>query len=108
VICYLEFVIWNLEFPFGNCSLLFHLRFMILYFEFEEKRRKADVKWPKDDEPIAVHLNDRELAKTLPTDLLYDVENRRVVFQIEDRDNKRLTELQEIIARRLQEFVQKD
>jgi hypothetical protein len=81
---------------------------MILYFEFDERRRKADVKWPKHDEPIAVHINDKELAKDLPTDLLFDVEQKKVIFTTEDAGNKRLTELQNVIARRLQEFVTKE
>jgi hypothetical protein len=81
---------------------------MILYFEFDNRRRKADVKWPQHDEPIAVHINDKELAKEFPTDLLFDVEQRKVVFTTEDIHNKKLTELQNVLARRLQEFVQKE
>jgi hypothetical protein len=80
---------------------------MILYFEFEDRRVKADVKWPKDDESIAVHITDKQLANALPPDLLFDVEASRVIFTIEDPANKRLIELQSVIARRLQEFVNK-
>lgn len=82
---------------------------MILYFEFEDRRAKADVLWPKDDEPIAVHLTDPHLRKELPTDLLFEVgDSRKVVFTIESPDDKRLIELQTVIARRLQEFVNKE
>ena len=78
---------------------------MLLYFEFEEKRRKADVSWPKNGQNIIVHITDPELARELPTDLFYDIENEnKVVFTIEDQDNKRLLELQNVIKRRLQEL----
>ncbi len=36
---------------------------MILYFEFEDRRVKADVQWPKEDEPINVHVTDPQLKK---------------------------------------------
>lgn len=79
---------------------------MLLYFEFEEKRRKADVIWPKNKGNIIVHVNDKELAKDLPTDLYYEVdEGNKVVFTIEDSENKRLLELQNVLGRRLQELV---
>jgi len=78
---------------------------MLVYFEFEEKRRKADVSWPKDGQNIIVHITDLELARQFPTDLLYDIENEnRVVFTIEDPANKQLLELQNVIKRRLQEL----
>ncbi len=81
---------------------------MLLYFEFEEKRRKADVTWPKNKENIIVHITDRELAKELPADLFYEIEKgNKVVYVVEDSGNKRLTELQSVIGRRLQEFVTK-
>jgi hypothetical protein len=81
---------------------------MLLYFEFEEKRRKADVTWPKTQGNIVVHVADKELAKDLPTDLYFEVEEgRKVVYTIEDVANKRLVELQNVISRRLQEFVNK-
>ena len=82
---------------------------MILYFEFEDRRVKADVLWPKDDEPIAVHLTDPQMKRELPTDLLFEVgEGRKVEYTIESPDDKRLIELQSVIARRLQEFVNKE
>lgn len=79
---------------------------MMLYFEFEEQRRKADVIWPKNKGSIIVHVTDKELAKDLPTDLYFEVDGRnKVVFTIEDAANKRLLELQNVITRRLQELV---
>ncbi|WP_207493233.1 hypothetical protein [Aridibaculum aurantiacum] len=82
---------------------------MILYFEFEDRRVKANVDWPKSDEPIAVHLTDAAMVREFPTDLFFDVEApRKVVFTIEDKDNERLIELQSVLARRLQEFVTKE
>lgn len=79
---------------------------MMLYFEFEEKRRKADVMWPKNEGNIIVHVTDKELAKDLPTDLYFEVKGgNKVVFIVEDAANKRLLELQNVITRRLQELV---
>ncbi len=79
---------------------------MLLYFEFEEKRRKADVVWSKDQGNIIVHITDKELARYLPADLYYDIEKgNKVVFTIEDIADKRLVELQNTVGRRLQEFV---
>lgn len=79
---------------------------MLLYFEFEEKRRKADVIWPQNKGNIVVHVTDKELAKDLPTDLYYEVEEgNKVVFTIEDPANKRLLELQNVLSRRLQELA---
>jgi hypothetical protein len=81
---------------------------MLLYFEFEDRRVNADVAWSKNDGPIIVHITDPQLAKEFPTDLYFDVtEGSKVSFIIEDRNDKRLTELQEVITRRLQEFVTK-
>lgn len=82
---------------------------MILYFEYDNRRVKANVDWPKNDEPIAVHLTDPQMIKEFPTDLFFEVATgRKVVFTIEDKDNNRLTELQSVIARRLQELVMKE
>jgi hypothetical protein len=81
---------------------------MLLYFEFEHRRVKADVTWPKDKSSITVHVTDAELARDLPTDLLFDVRaGNRVSYTIEDRDDKRLIELQDVLSKRLQEFVNK-
>ncbi|MDQ6814947.1 MAG: hypothetical protein M3040_14520 [Bacteroidota bacterium] len=79
---------------------------MLLYFEFEEKRRKADVQWPKHNGNIVVHVTDKELIKDLPVDLYYEVDKgSKVSFIIEDPLNKRLMELQNVLCRRLQELV---
>jgi 5'-deoxynucleotidase YfbR-like HD superfamily hydrolase len=79
---------------------------MLIYFEFEEKRRKANVNWHKNGRDAVVHITDLELAKDLPTDLNYEIEDdNKIVFTIEDRDNKRLLELQNVLKRRLQELV---
>jgi hypothetical protein len=81
---------------------------MLVYFEFEDKRRKANVHWPRNGQNIVVHITDPELAKDLPTDLYYEMEDtNKVTFIIEDQDNKRLLELQNVLKRRLQEFANK-
>ncbi len=81
---------------------------MLLYFEFEDKRRKADVTWPKSGETIIVHLNEQELISDFPSDLYFTIEeNRKVEFEIEDSLNERLLDLQKVIRRRLQEFTNK-
>jgi hypothetical protein len=81
---------------------------MLLYFEYEEKRRKAEVAWPKNHGDIVVHVTDKELAKEFPTDLHFEIESgNRVVFTAEDIANKRLLELQNVISRRLQELVKR-
>ncbi|HEX8462740.1 MAG TPA: hypothetical protein VF623_14990 [Segetibacter sp.] len=78
---------------------------MLLYFEFEEKRRKADVTWPKKGRDIVVHITDNEIAKQLPTDLYYEMEDdNKIVFTVEDPANKRLVELQTTIKKRLQDI----
>jgi hypothetical protein len=79
---------------------------MLMYFEYEEKRRKAEVVWPKNKGNIVVHIADKELAKDFPTDLYFEVERgNKVVFTVEDSANRRLLELQSVISRRLQELV---
>jgi len=81
---------------------------MLLYFEYEEKRRKADVLWPKNDGNIVVHLSDKDLAKEFPTDLYFEIEQgNKVVYTAEDASNMRLLELQNIISRKLQELVRR-
>jgi len=79
---------------------------MILYFEFEDKRRKAEVIWPKNNnDNIIVHITDRELSKDLPTDLYFETrEDNKTSFIVEDPTNKRLVALQEVLNRRLQEI----
>ena len=79
---------------------------MLLYFEFEEKRRKADVIWPKNNGDIVVHITDKELARGLPTDLYYEIDKEnKLSFTIEDPENKRMTELQNVLGKRLQELI---
>jgi hypothetical protein len=78
---------------------------MLLYFEFEDRRSHAEVTWPKNGDPIVVHLSDKRITKDMPGDLYFDVRSNKVTYTLEDSHNKRLTELQSILARRLQEFV---
>ena len=79
---------------------------MLLYFEFEDKRRKAEVVWPKNSDNIVVHVNDTDLAQKLPTDFYYELNrHNKIDFIIEDSTNKRLVELQSVIGRKLQELV---
>jgi hypothetical protein len=81
---------------------------MTLYFEFEDRKVTANVTWPKDDDPIIVNLTDRQMVREFPTDLYFEVgAKNRVEFIIEDKDNERLIDLQNVISRRLQEFVNK-
>jgi hypothetical protein len=48
------------------------------------------------------------MVKEFPTDLNFEIKgSRKVSYILEDKDNKRLTELQDVIGRRLQEFVTK-
>ena len=79
---------------------------MIVYFEFEGQRRKAEVQWPQKDGNIDVQLTDAELVKRLPADLIFDINIRnRISYTIENPDNKRLLQLQKVISKRLQEFA---
>jgi len=79
---------------------------MILYFEFEGQRRKAEVQWPQNAASITVQLTDAELAKKLPVDLIFDINERnKISYTIENPDNKRLVQLQKVISKRLQEFA---
>jgi hypothetical protein len=81
---------------------------MTLYFEFEDRKVTANVTWPKNDDPIIVNLTDRQMVRDFPTDLYFEVGARnKVEFIIEDKNNDRLIDLQNVISRRLQEFVNK-
>ena len=81
---------------------------MTLYFEFEDRKVTANVVWPKNDDPIVVNLTDKQMIRDFPTDLYFEVGARnKVEFIIEDKDNERLVDLQNVISRRLQEFVNK-
>ena len=81
---------------------------MLFYFEFESRRHKADVALPKSNENIVVHLTEKEMADSFPHDLFFTVDNYgKVDFEVEDKDNERLLDLQNSLRRRLQEFVNK-
>ena len=81
---------------------------MTLYFEFEDRKVTANVTWSKSDDPIIVNLTDRQMVREFPTDLYFEVgAKNKVEFIIEDKDNERLIDLQNVISRRLQEFVNK-
>jgi hypothetical protein len=81
---------------------------MILYFEFDDRRIKADVTWPRGRGPISVHITDARLTEEMPPDLLFDIATgNKVSYTIESPDDKRLIALQNVIGRRLQEFVNK-
>ena len=79
---------------------------MILYFDFEGIRMNADVDWPEDANTIYVTLTDKRLIRDFPPDLIYDLSrSNKITFHLENPSNKRLTELQKIIGRRLQEIT---
>ena len=79
---------------------------MLIYFEFEEKRRKADLNWSKLDGRIEVHLMELDMTSNFPSDLLF-VQNKydKIVFEVEDVANNRLQDLQNSLRKRLQEMV---
>lgn len=79
---------------------------MLFYFEFENKRRKADVLWPGHGENIIIHIADHEIANSFPTDLFFQLdESGKIDFQIEDVANIRLLDLQNTLRRRLQDLT---
>ncbi len=79
---------------------------MTLYFDFEDKRRTAEVTWPQGSGTIQVTLRDKELLKKLPADIIFDLNKRNKVSFIEESpDNERLIQLQEAINKKLQELV---
>ncbi|MES2773913.1 MAG: hypothetical protein V4722_07000 [Bacteroidota bacterium] len=79
---------------------------MIFYYDFEGRRMHAKVYWPSIGNTINVDLTDTQLVKELPSDLIFEMKRgRRIGYTIESRDNKRLSELQKAIAKRLQEFA---
>ena len=78
---------------------------MLLYFDFEDKRRKADVVWPIGDEAIVVHIADNGLTGNFPNDLYFRIDDKgKVWFDIEDKANLRLLDLQNCLRRRIQEL----
>ncbi|HEX8357997.1 MAG TPA: hypothetical protein VF610_11315 [Segetibacter sp.] len=79
---------------------------MNLYFEFEGRRRRAEVTWPKNGGDIVVMLTDAEMVKKFPPDLLFEiVAGNKVNYIIESSGNRRLSELQQVLGKRLQELV---
>jgi hypothetical protein len=77
---------------------------MIVYYDFEGRRMHAEVHWPKHADTISVQLTDKRL-KDFPADLLFDIKRgNKIDYIIENRTNKRLTELQQVICKRLQEL----
>ena len=79
---------------------------MTLYFDFEERRRTAEVSWPTNVGSIHVTLTDKELVKKFPPDLIFEINQRnKVSFTEEDPHHKRLIQLQKTIGRKLQELA---
>ena len=79
---------------------------MTLYYDFEGKRMNAEVYWPKNASTIQVQLTDNRLTKDLPDDLLFDINRiNKISYMVENPANRRLTELQKVLAKRLQEFA---
>ena len=79
---------------------------MTLYYDFEGKRMNADVYWPKNASTIQVQLTDNRLSRDLPDDLLFDINRiNKISYMVENPANRRLTELQKVLAKRLQEFA---
>ena len=78
---------------------------MLLYFDFEDKRRKADLVWPNGDEAIIVHIADKGLTGNFPNDLYFRIDDDgKVGFDVEDKANFRLLDLQNCLRRRIQEL----
>lgn len=79
---------------------------MTLYYDFEGKRMNAEVYWPKNAGTIQVQLTDNRLTRDLPDDLLFDINRiNKISYMVENPGNRRLTELQKVLAKRLQEFA---
>lgn len=79
---------------------------MTLYYDFEGKRMNAEVYWPKNASTIQVQLTDNRLTRDLPDDLLFDINRiNKISYMVENPGNRRLTELQKVLAKRLQEFA---
>ena len=77
---------------------------MILYYDFEGKRMNAEVYWPKST--IQVQLTDIRLTRDFPEDLLFDINRiNKISYMVENPANRRLTELQKVLSKRLQEFA---
>jgi hypothetical protein len=79
---------------------------MILYYDFEGKRMNAEVYWPKNARTVQVQLTDKRLTRDFPEDLLFDISRtNKITYMVENTGNKRLTELQKVLGKRLQEFA---
>lgn len=79
---------------------------MTLYFDFDERRRTAEVNWPKNGGSIHVTLSDKELVKKYPPDLIFDINSKnKISFTEENPDHKKLIQLQKAIGKRLQELA---
>ncbi len=78
---------------------------MILYYDFEGKRMNAEVYWPGKVGSVQVQLTDKRL-KDFPEDLLFDINrHNKITYTVENPSNRRLTELQMVLSKRLQEFA---
>ena len=66
----------------------------------------AEVYWPKNASTIQVQLTDNRLTRDLPDDLLFDINRiNKISYMVENPANRRLTELQKVLGKRLQEFA---
>jgi hypothetical protein len=79
---------------------------MTIYFDFDERRRTAEVSWPENARSINVTLTDKELLKKFPADLIFDLRSKNKISFIEENpDHKKLIQLQKAIGRKLQELA---
>ncbi|MEO7310552.1 MAG: hypothetical protein ABIX01_09150 [Chitinophagaceae bacterium] len=79
---------------------------MTFYYDFEDRRLHAKVYWPTRGTTISVELVDTRQIREFPSDLIFELKRgRKISYTLESKDNKRLSELQRIIGKRLQEFV---
>jgi|GEM_PF-1941389 len=86
---------------------VFYIATMTFYYDFEDRRLHAEVYWPANARTIQVELTDSRLIKEFPGDLIFDIKcGRKISYTLENPANKRLSELQRIIGKRLQEFAQ--
>lgn len=78
---------------------------MVLYFDFEGKRMNAEIYWPDSAGTIQVQLTDKRL-QNFPGDLLFDINRyNKVTYTVENASDRRLTNLQMVLGKRLQEFA---
>ena len=87
-------------------TAIFYIATMTFYYDFEDRRMHAKVYWPSKGSTIQVELSDSNLIKEFPSDLIFEMKRgRKIAYTLESLDNKRLSELQRIIGKRLQEFA---